>query len=110
MRLGDKLRAATQAEQEQQEQQEQRARERQERQQSAPRAPQANGSNRSSNGVGPFDKLDELAEWSDILDPVKWESVKPADADTQEAWRHPGATHPISAKVLKAKPHVLVVH
>jgi hypothetical protein len=72
--------------------------------QSAPRTPPT-----GSKGTGPFGKLADLATWPDILDPAGCESVPPADADTQEAWRHPNATHPISAKVLKANPHVLVV-
>jgi len=62
-----------------------------------------------SNGAGPFDKLADLATWADILEPADWGKVEPGDAATLEAWQHPAATHPISAKVLKTNPHVLVV-
>ena len=73
--------------------------------QSAPRPSYAS----SSNGTGPFDKLADLAAWADILEPPNWKNVPPGDTATEEAWQHPDATHPISAKVLKANPHVLVV-
>src|SRR5688572_23349745 len=63
----------------------------------------------SSNGTGPFDKLADLASWADILEPANWKKVPAGDAATEEAWQHPDATHPISAKVLKANPHCLVV-
>jgi hypothetical protein len=84
--------------------QEQRARD---KPQSAPRTSYIS----TSNGAGPFDKLDDLATWADILGgpAPNWVKVKPSDAETLEAWQHPNATHPISAKVLKANPHVLVV-
>ena len=63
----------------------------------------------SHNGTGPFSKLADLASWADILQPADWKQVKAGDAETSEAWQHPAATHPISAKVLKVNPHVLVV-
>jgi hypothetical protein len=63
----------------------------------------------SHNGDGPFSKLADLAWWADILEPAGWEKVQAGDASTLEAWQHPAATHPISAKVLKINPHVLVV-
>jgi hypothetical protein len=65
---------------------------------------------RVGNGQsGPADRLDATASWADILKPHGWIQVDPHDASTLEGWRRPGATHPISAKVLKANPHVLVV-
>jgi hypothetical protein len=77
-----------------------------------PAPAKVNGSN--PNGyeiVNPsvFDRLAELITFAEILEPLSWVSVRPPDASTSEAWRRPGATHPVSAKVLKANPHVLVV-
>ena len=63
----------------------------------------------AGNGTSLFDKLDELAAWADIFEPADWKSVEPGDTETAEAWQHPAATHPISAKVLKKNPHVVVV-
>jgi hypothetical protein len=97
MGIRDKINAAN-AEQEQQAQAKAKP-------QSAPRTPDPFS---TSNGAGPFDKLAGLATWTDILEPAGWESVTPGDADTLEAWRHPNATHPISGKILKSNPHVLV--
>jgi hypothetical protein len=58
-----------------------------------------------------FDQLDQHADWyDDILASNGWAEVKPGDSQTLRAFRRPGATHPISAKVLKANPHVLVNH
>jgi len=57
---------------------------------------------------GPFDALADHADWADVL--PGWERVACPDSATLEAWRRPGATHPVSAKVLKVEPHVLVVH
>jgi AAA domain len=63
-----------------------------------------------SNGrSGSADRLDETASWADILEPHGWIDVDPHDAAALEGWRRPGATSPVSAKVLKANPHVLVV-
>lgn len=57
-----------------------------------------------------FDQLDQHADWyDDILASAGWAEVKPGDSATLRAFRRPGATYPISAKVLKANPHVLVV-
>jgi hypothetical protein len=61
-----------------------------------------------SNGDSVFDRFSAAASWADILKPLNWEKVKPADSATLEAWRHPNATHPISAHVLKVAPHVIV--
>jgi hypothetical protein len=64
----------------------------------------------NGNGASVFDQLDEHADWyDDILASAEWTEVKPGDSATLRAFRRPGATHPISAKVLKANPHVLVV-
>jgi hypothetical protein len=65
-----------------------------------------------TNGNGSaFDQLDEHADWyDDILASKSWAEVKPGDRQTMRAFRRPGATHPISAKVLKVNPHVLVNH
>jgi hypothetical protein len=73
--------------------------------------PKINGSN--SDGYqtinpGVFDRFADLAEWSHSLQPRGWERTKPPDSATLEAWRRPGGTHPVSAKVLKANRHVLV--
>jgi hypothetical protein len=93
MGIRDKINAAK-AEQEQQTRQ---------KPQSAPQT------SYTGNGTSPFDKLDELAAWADIFEPAGWKSVDPGDTETLEAWQHPAATHPISAKVLKKNPHVVVV-
>jgi hypothetical protein len=63
-----------------------------------------------SPGSNPFDRLDEHTSWSDILEPMDWRKVNPQDSAAGEGWQRPGATHPVSAKVLKVNPHVLVVH
>lgn len=59
-------------------------------------------------GASVFDRLTELMTWSDILEPLGWQQVRPPDAATAEAWKRPGGTHPVSAKVLKAAPWALV--
>jgi hypothetical protein len=61
-----------------------------------------------SNGGSVFDRFAEAASWADILEPLGWIQVKPADSATFEAWRHPDATHPISAHVLKVAPYAIV--
>ena len=78
-----------------------------------PTATKINGS--SSDGYvtinpGILDRLAEIATWADILQPAGWTQVRPPDTATLEAWKRPGGTHPVSAKVLKANPHVIVVH
>jgi hypothetical protein len=55
-----------------------------------------------------FDRYAELATFADSLQPKGWTQVRPPDTATLEAWRRPGGTHPVSAKVLKANPYVLV--
>lgn len=65
----------------------------------------------NGNGDGPLDRLAENAEWEDILVyGADWETAKPQDRETLKAFKRPGGTYDISAKVLKANPHVLVVH
>jgi hypothetical protein len=59
-------------------------------------------------GASVFDRLAELMTWADILEPAGWTQVRPPDAATAEAWKRPGGTHPVSAKVLKAAPWALV--
>jgi hypothetical protein len=59
-------------------------------------------------GASVFDGLAELMTWADILEPLGWQQVRPPDAATAEAWKRPGGTHPVSAKVLKAAPYALV--
>jgi hypothetical protein len=61
-----------------------------------------------SNGDSVFDRFADAASWADILEPAGWVSVRPGDSATLEAWRHPNATHPISAHVLKAAPWAIV--
>ena len=62
------------------------------------------------SGVSLFDRLAALVSWADILEPYGWTQARPPDSATLEAWRRPEATHPVSAKVLKANPHVIVNH
>jgi hypothetical protein len=59
-------------------------------------------------GARVFDRLAELMTWADILAPLGWQQVRAPDAATAEAWRRPGGTHPVSAKVLKVAPWALV--
>jgi hypothetical protein len=64
-----------------------------------------------SGDNSPPDRLAETAEWEDILVyGAQWETAKPQDRETLKAFKRPGGTYDISAKVLKANPHVLVVH
>jgi hypothetical protein len=64
-----------------------------------------------SDDNGPLDRLAETAEWEDILVyGAQWKTAKPQDRETLKAFKRPGGTYDISAKVLKANPHVLVVH
>jgi hypothetical protein len=64
-----------------------------------------------SDNNGPLDRLAETAEWEDILVyGAQWETAEPQDRETLKAFKRPGGTYDISAKVLKANPHVLVVH
>jgi hypothetical protein len=76
-------------------------------------AQQTNGLERTLRDFGSsvFDQLDQHADWyDDILASEGWTEVKPGDSQTLRAFRRPGATYPISAKVLKANPHVLINH
>ncbi len=70
----------------------------------------ATGHDHDSPGSSVFDRLAELTSWANILEPAGWTQVRPPDAMTTEAWHRPGGTYEVSAKVLKANPHVLVVH
>jgi hypothetical protein len=56
-------------------------------------------------GASVFDRLAEQKTWADILEPAGWQQVRPPDAATAEAWKRPGGSHPVSAKVLKAAPY-----
>jgi hypothetical protein len=38
-----------------------------------------------------------------------WSEADPPDSQTLKAYKRPGGTYDVSAKVLKANPHVLVV-
>ena len=71
--------------------------------------PAANNSSYVNIGNGVFDRLTEHATWSDILEPAGWTQVRPPDSRTLEAWRRPGGTHPVSAKVLKDAPYAFVI-
>jgi hypothetical protein len=62
-----------------------------------------------SSGSSAFDRLAELTSWADILEPMDWRKVNPQDSAAEEGWQRPGATSPVSAKVPKANPAVLVV-
>jgi hypothetical protein len=78
---------------------------------SEPPPAKVNGSTSSGyETVNPsiFDRYAELASFADSLQPKGWRQVRPPDTATLEAWRRPGGTHPVSAKVLKANPYVLV--
>jgi NAD(P)-dependent dehydrogenase (short-subunit alcohol dehydrogenase family) len=63
------------------------------------------------NGTGDsvLDKFSNVATWSDILMPLGWTEAKVQDSDTLEAWKRPGGTDPISAKVPKVAPGTIVV-
>lgn len=63
------------------------------------------------NGTGDsvLDKFSNVATWSDILMPLGWTEAKVQDSDTLEAWKCPGGTDPISAKVPKVAPGTIVV-
>ena len=58
------------------------------------------------NGTGDsvLDKFSNVATWSDILMPLGRTEAKVQDSDTLEAWKRPGGTDPISAKVPKSRP------
>jgi AAA domain len=78
-----------------------------------PPATEVNGSTSSGfETVNPsiFDRYAQLATWADSLQPKGWTQVRPPDTATLEAWKRPNGTHPVSAKVLKANPHVIVNH
>ena len=59
-------------------------------------------------GASIFDRLTELMTWADILEPLGWQQVRPPDTATAEAWKRPGGSHPVSAKVRKVAPWALV--
>jgi len=59
-------------------------------------------------GACVFDTLTESVSWADILGPAGWTQEDAPDNATAEAWKRAGGTHPVSAKVLKVNPHVLV--
>jgi hypothetical protein len=69
----------------------------------------AGGHEYQKPGSSTFDRLAQLTSWADILEPAGWTQVNPQDSAALEGWRRPDGTHPVSAKVLKANPHVLVV-
>src|SRR5215217_893130 len=71
-------------------------------------AGQAGASSYQSNGDSVFNRFADAASWADILEPFGWKQVKPADLATLEAWRHPDATNPISAHVLKKAPYAII--
>jgi len=66
----------------------------------------------SHDSEGPFDKLDEIADWDDIFvygaNYTKLD--RPPDSKTLVAYKRPGAESDYSVKILKDNPHVAVVH
>jgi hypothetical protein len=60
-------------------------------------------------GDSVLDKFSNLATWNDILVPAGWTEAKVQDSDTLQAWKRPGGTYDISAKVPKKAPGALVV-
>jgi len=59
-------------------------------------------------GDSVLDRFSEAASWSDILATAGWTEAKVQDSDTIEAWKRPGGTYPISAKVPKVAPWSIV--
>ena len=64
------------------------------------------------DGEGPFDKLDQAADWDDIfVYGANYTRLDRApDSQTSAAYRRPGAESDYSIKILKDNPHVAVVH
>lgn len=60
-------------------------------------------------GDSVLDKFSDIATWNDILVPAGWAEAKVQDSDTLQAWKRPGGTYDISAKVPKKAPGALVV-
>jgi hypothetical protein len=75
--------------------------------QAAPQQPK--WENIHGTGDSVLDKFSNIAEWKDILVPAGWTEAKVQDSDTAEAWKRPGGTSPISAKVPKVAPETIVV-
>jgi AAA domain len=63
----------------------------------------------NTNRDSVLDKFSNVAKWSDILKPLGWTEAKVQDTDTLEAWKRPGGTDPISAKVPQVAPGTIVV-
>ena len=61
-------------------------------------------------GDSVLDKFSNLATWNDILVPAGWTEAKVQDTDTLQAWKRPGGTYDISAKVPKVAPGTIVVY
>jgi hypothetical protein len=70
--------------------------------------PQLDGFERLGDSV--LDKFSHLATWNDILVPAGWTEAKVQDSDTLQAWKRPGGTYDISAKVPKVAPGTIVVY
>ena len=60
----------------------------------------------SGPATGPFDVLDRVAAWADLLDQEGWELVR-VESSGAELWRRPGATSEYSARAFE---HNIVVH
>jgi len=62
-------------------------------------------------GDSVLDRFCEAIDWPTLMvDVLGYSEAKAADSQTLLAFKRPGGTYDVSAKVLKANPHVLVVH
>ena len=73
----------------------------------APQQPKREPSTAQVTSV--LDKFSNVATRSDILMPLGWTEAKDQDSDRLQAWKRPGGTDPISAKVPKVAPGTIVV-
>jgi hypothetical protein len=68
-----------------------------------------NGKPSTAQVTSVLDKFSNVATRSDILMPLGWTEAKDQDSDRLQAWKRPGGTDPISAKVPKVAPGTIVV-
>ena len=62
---------------------------------------------RGDAGDSPIDVFFDRIDWADLLEPAGWELVG-AEEDGKRLWKHPGATHDMSATTDHAGVPVLV--